>query len=500
MTAIFIATIGTRDLMLQVSSELWYSIGNDRLNSNTTLVEQLEVIWDTKLSETSTYREITKLFADNKDKYIDRINPVIIGQLIADKAAEIKKIYLIGTNQPESTGSYRDRDSIYSCELIKAWAEKKYGIETTCLYIGEEGTNPSSFEEMFQWWREAWRNKIQPSPQDKIWLSLKGGVGQTSEAGRIAGLNLYEKQIEFFEFQETPEKNRIGIPSDYTGPFTATNYLWERTQQQVQQMIDRYDYDGAKALLSPYFDAPIQPLGEIPGLLTAGVYWNQGQFQSFRTALEDTIVLPPAQKRQLQSWWWMAYEQAYLAVVRLQQNNTAEAMLHSFRAIEGCLLEWAKYTLGEDFQDRPEKFPLVKPSIVNYYPSLKSNYEKARSHGHGQYTDAQWSGALRRQILETVLPAANNYEFQIFWDSQDTRNILSHRLGGLSEKDIMSAWGIKIPTYQDQGKAKLEARSHWQKRIVACLNILTDQPFKNLEQASLFAKMQIQVRGAIEQL
>jgi hypothetical protein len=171
-------------------------------------------------------------------------------------------------------------------------------------------------------------------------------------------------------------------------------------------------------------------------------------------------------------------------------------MLHSFRAIEGCLLEWAKYTLGEEFQDRTKGFPLVKSSIVNHYPSLKGNYDKAR----GQYADAQWSGLLRRQILETLLPAANNSEFQIFWESQDTRNSLSHRLGGLSEEDIMSAWGIKIPTYQDQEKAKSEARSHWQKRIIACLNILTGQPFKNLEQASLFAKMQIQVRGAIEQL
>ena len=68
---------------------------------------------------------------------------------------------------------------------------------------------------------------------------------------------------------------------------------------------------------------------------------------------------------------WMAYEQAYLAIVRLEQNNTAEAMLHSFRAVEGCLLEWMKVTFPHEFEDLNNKFPIVKPAICDRYPQLR---------------------------------------------------------------------------------------------------------------------------------
>jgi hypothetical protein len=161
--------------------------------------------------------------------------------------------------------------------------------------------------------------------------------------------------------------DRAGNPSAYTGPFLGTNYLWDRTQQQVLGLLDRFDYAGAEELLKPYFKT--KKLGAVPNLLKAGIAWNRGEFDSFFKFARATNVLDRIQS-QSQTWWWMAYEQAYLATIRLKQNNTAEAMLHSFRSVEGCLYEWTISTCPDDIEVIPHRYPNVRNSILQRYPSI----------------------------------------------------------------------------------------------------------------------------------
>ena len=481
MTAILIATIGTRDLMFQISSGDWFNIGDDRMQDGDIIGEQAEVIGDLSLGAI-TFRDLTKYLFDRQNQYLDRIKPVIIGKLLAEKANKIDKLYLIGTDQLSDVPQ-RSKDSIHSCELIKIWVEKNYQIPTTIVSLGTDGTNPANFEVMFGWWRKTWREDIKPASDREIWLGLKGGVGQTSEAGRISGLSLYGDRINFFEFHQNEKHNRAGNPSTYTGPFLGTNYLWDRTQQQALGLLDRFDYAGVEELLKPYLQT--KSLGAVTNWLKAGIAWNRGEFDSFFQSTKATNVLDNY-KQQSQSWWWMAYEQAYLAVIRLEQNNTAVAMLHSFRAVEGCLFEWAKITFPDDIKDVQSGFPQVKNSILNHHPQLKSVFDNAR----GNYLHAQWRGSLRREILEAVISNARQVSFQYFWsdDCQNKRNELSHRLGGISEREVLSAWGKDI-----------KDRSQWQSRILACLNILSRQSFKTLNQARLFAKIHDRVRESIEQ-
>jgi hypothetical protein len=491
MTAILVVTIGTRDLMFQAKSGTWYNIGNDRPQKDIT-IEQFEVAHDLKLPEGSTYREITKYLADNQDEYLDRLLPVIIGKLISDQAAQIQQLFLIGTDQKIGV-EQREKDSIHSCELIEAWVKKRHNISTTILPLCKDGTSPANFEGMFQWWRKTWRNEISPQDANEIWLGLAGGVGQTSEAGRISGLSLYGDRIKFFNFRQDDSRNRAGYPSEYSEPFLGTNYLWDRTRQQVLQQLDRFDYAGAEELLKPYFKT--KKLGAVPNLLKAGIAWNRGEFDSFLKYAKSTDALESQHQQQSQTWWWMAYEQAYLAVVRLQQNNTVEAMLHSFRAVEGCLLIWAKETLGNHFQDNQQDSPIVLNSILEIHPKLKDSFkskkpEKREREEMEAY--ALWMLiSVQRGILKVSLPAALAGDFEYFWsdDCRRKRNELSHRLGGISEKELLSAWG------EDIGD-----RSQWQSRILACLNILTGKSFKTLQQASLFAKVQDEIKRSIELL
>lgn len=97
MKAVLVATIGTRDLMFQVSSGLWYNIGDDRMKDGDIIGEQAEVISDLNLA-TITCRDLTNYLLQQIETYCDRIKPVIIGKLLTEKAADIEKVYLIGTN------------------------------------------------------------------------------------------------------------------------------------------------------------------------------------------------------------------------------------------------------------------------------------------------------------------------------------------------------------------------------------------------------------------
>ena len=485
MTAILVATIGTRDLMFQISSGLWYNVGD--------FSERLQVIDDLGLEKEINHRDLTKYLSDRLDQYLDRIKPVIMGKLLTEKATEIKHLYLIGTDQLPIIKE-RQKDTIYSCQILTAWVEKNLNIPTRTISLGQGGTDPSNFEAMFEWWRKTWRREIQPDRDLEIWLGLKGGVGQTSEAGRITGLSLYgdsprerlRQRIKFFEFLQDQRNNQAGEPSEYTGPFLGTNYLWDRTQQQVLGLLDRYDYAGAKELLAPHFAT--RNLGTVADLLEAGIAWNRGEFKDFCDRAKP--ILTPEQQQQGQTWWWMAYEQAYLAVVRLEQNNVAEAMLHSFRALEGGLLEWARANLGEHFRDNGKDSPIVLSSILETHPKLKGSFKNRKIDGGELEPHVPWMPiSVQRAILKVSLPAAVTGEFECFWSDgcKNIRNRLSHRLGGISEPELLSAWG-----------ADLQDRSQWQSRILACLNILTGQSFASLHQASLFATLHDRIRRSIE--
>ncbi len=486
MKAILIATIGTRDLMFEISSGLWYNVGDDRMQDGDIIGEQAEVISDLGLGKI-TYRDLTKYLLDRQDEYIDRIKPVIIGKLLIDSATEIDKLYLIATDQP-TTISQRSKDTINSCELIKIWVEKNYHIPTKIVSIGANSTNPANFEAMFEWWRNTWRGEIAPPIDREIWLSLTGGVGQTSEAGRISGLSLYGDRIKFFEFHQNQRNNQAGNPSDYSGPFLGTNYLWDRTQQQALKLLDRFDYAGVAELLRPYILT--KDLGAMPKLLEAGIAWNRGEFDLFLTYIDAANILDSSQQQQSLAWWWMAYEQAYLAVVRLEQNNTVEAMLLSFRTLEGCLLEWAKNNLGNIFEDNQRDAPRVSQKILTSHPKLKNSFKSKNARGELE-AYAKWEQhSVKREILKVSLPGALAGEFESFWSDEcrDIRNRLSHRLGGISETELLNAWG-----------ADIEDRSQWKARILACLNILTGESFSKIERASLFASLHDRVRQSIEQ-
>ena len=482
MKSVLIATIGTRDLMFQIASGEWFNIGNDRVQNGEIIAEQLEVISDLGLKDNTTFRDLTKYLLDHIEKHINHIQSPIIGKMFIEQASNIEKVYLIATDQ-EKNVTQREKDTLYSAQLIKQWLMHKFSHlhdnNVHIILLGQDGTNPSIFEDMFNWWRKIWKNTIIVNKNQSVWVCLKGGVAQTSEAARISGLSFYGDRIQFFEFKENTRANRNGIPSDYSGPFLGTNYLWDRTQKQALKLLESYDYTEAYDLLEPYFQQSGSKFGPIPNLLKAGKLWNQGQFERFLSLAKSSTQISSVEGR-----LWMAYEQAYLGVIRLKQMNTTEAMLHSYRAIEGLLYWWVADSFPDYVQERKNQYPLIKDSISNLqkYRSLKR-----------YFTEIETRTEVKRWLLEDLLNLAipetkNSIDFQAFWESaRNTRNTFSHRLGGLAEQDVFTAWGKDITDSQQ-----------WQKRILNCINLVTGESFSTLYKASLFSQIHKQVLEAIE--
>jgi hypothetical protein len=472
MKSILIATIGTRDLMFRIKSGEWFNIGDDRMQYGDILGEQAEVISDLGHG-VITFRDLTKYLLDNLETYLEYIAPTIIGKLLTEKANEIEKVYLIATDQ-KSEVREREKDTLYAAELLKNWILHKFDHlnhdSVEVITLGSDGTNPANFEEMFQWWRKTWKEKIKIESSQPIWVCLKGGVGQTSEASRISGLSLFGDRIHFFEFKQNTKANRIGTPSDYSGPFLGTNYLWDRTQQQALKLLQRYDYAEVSDLLRPYFKSHNSNFGAVPNLLRAGIAWNQGQFESFLSLARSSMTVPGQIEK---TFWWMAYEQAYLGTIRLQQQNTTEALLHSHRAVEGALYAWAIASFPNHVTSRQNQFPDLHKSILQIHPSLRSFFDS------GATTIPLKSWALEYLLNAAIVESKNSTDFREFWQSaREIRNNLSHRLGGISEKEVFQAWGKDVVTSEQ-----------WQKRVLNCLNLISGKSFKNLAQASIFAQL-----------
>ncbi len=477
MKSILVATIGTRDLMFQVTTGDWYNIGDDRMKGDI-LGEQIEVVSDLALTEKSSFREISQYLWENIEYYGDQVKPVILGKLLEDKINDLEKVYLVVTDQNE-TVKEREKDTLYSGELIKYWLNKlNSDLVVNILYIGRNDENPSNFEEMFRWWQQVWKENIKPQPDQPILLCLKGGVGQASEASRISGLSFYGNDIKFYEFIPTPSNNQKGISSDYTGPFLGTNYLWDRTRQQALQLLERYDYAGLQNLVKPYYEQNKQKWKETYALIKSGVSWNQGQFEDFFQSA--SFSFNNQQKEQHQQYWWMAYEQAYTAVVRLKQKNTTEAMLHSFRAVEGLIYECLKHEFKDYMVNSEYTYSSLKSSVLTKYPDLSILFVNGTNK-----TDILLDSRNQQRVIELSI----NVDLKD-WGSAELRNHrnrLSHKLGGISEKELFQAWGNNIHNQQD-----------WKKRILNCLNLITEKKFNYLWQGSLFASIHQRVLTAIK--
>lgn len=490
MKKILVVTIGTRDLMFQVSDGTWYNIGNDRqiddiISEQNQVTESLGLDWN----EYRSFRKLSHYLLQDIQNYGDRLKPTIWGQLFDELKDDLDKVYLIGTDQPQSVRQ-REKDTIHASHIV-AYYLNSLGIEAEVVPFGQDGLNPSDFEEMFRWWQEVWETRIQVGERELI-LCVKGGVGQTSEAGRTSALSRYGERVSFYDAKENSSKNRRGISSDLIGPTFGTNYLWNRVQKQALGLLKNYNYLVVQELLEPYFQQDSKGWSSTPSLLEGAIAWNRGEFDTCFRYAKNYLEKSQVKREEPYLWQWRAYEQAYTAVIRLYQNNTTEAMLHSFRAVEGLIYEWIKEDLKNyiQYRDKEENsYPLLLKPILDAYPSaeLKSVFKKFDEHNRGTI---KISGEAQSALVKTIISGARSHLDFSAWDSEQARiarNRLSHRLGGISEKDLFRAWGEDI-----------HDKKAWEKRLINCINLISGKSFSSFQKASVMPSIHHHIKNQIE--
>jgi hypothetical protein len=459
---ILVATIGTRDLAFQVSSGEWLNVGNDRMNEEQ-FSHQGQILLDLNLDPLMSFRELSELLLANWENYHDRLQPIVLGKLIADEAKNFSHIYLIATDRLERV-KQRTRDTLYAAKIVSNWIAVKYAVPTTILYQGQEGGNPANFEQMFAWWQKTWEEIETDSPEfQHAIVSPKGGVGAFTEAARIVALSRLEQRVRFCDFTEEVAANLKGEPSPYTVPSRGLNYLWDRKRKESIELLNRYDYEAVQRLLKGYLQET--QFTEVRSALAAAVYWNQGSFGEFAKA-------PGAMaKGRSNQWWWIGYEVAYLAVIRLRQGHTAEAMFHSFRSVEGLMKEFLLHKYARHVTGK-RKSEQVKRSICQQPEFAGCEYL------FGRYPSIFLFGDTLVKLFKLARPDFDeNSDIQFcFGDTKHSRNVLFHGLEGLTPKEVFENWGC-------------DHLADWESRVLGCLNFMTGQEFDRLQQASLMSKV-----------
>jgi hypothetical protein len=317
--------------------------------------------------------------------------------------------------------------------------------------------------------------------ESTIYVSHQAGTPAISSAVQFSSLAKFGKWVEFLVSSERDSK--------LTRILDGSTYLRGIRFQEAKALLDRHDYSGVKELLAPY----LTPETKI--LLNAAIQWNFAKFDEFINLLQsDPKFVEELQERKLPvNWWWMAYESAYLAIVRLQQGNTVEAMFHSFRAVEGLLIKWVDRSnniehLGKKITKEGKKIRLSH-EIVAPWDNTKT-INKVNPYGQGLYYALKFlKGVDENKDTEFDIWKFGNYVFNI-------RNSLFHNLEGLKDKEaVFKAWEISIDDEQE-GKEKMEQK--WKNRVLGCLNFISEQSFTSpLEEASLMFKVHKELEKAI---
>lgn len=293
-------------------------------------------------------------------------------------------------------------------------------------------------------------------PEDgMIYVSHQAATPAISSAVQFCSLARFGDRVRFLVSNEQD--------AALTDIVESSAYLRGIKREQAIRLLENHDYAGVRNLIAEYLN------DDSKQLLEAALQWNYAKFDEFADKLEKlsnqelrSLVQQVMDRRQ--KWWWTAYEAAYLGVVRLKQDNTVEAMFHSFRAVEGLAIKDAE----------------------NHGISGKFGRKAFKSLRHRK--QSEWN---KHPYIKTLIDLDTPEDQRN--DLLDKRNGLFHKLRGFQQSDLFDAWNSN--------------KSNWQEKALGCLNFISDQTFDSLDKessdgrvASLMVKVHQELKDEIAKL
>ena len=326
---ILIANIGTSDLAVKVE-EYYIPIGFDRNEPNLegaiaelddgekqaweqrekTVNETLTVELGLSSGKRPAFRDLTRrLFEEYKkdaNKWHPRISPGrILGAIDEAMKNQASDIYMFVTNHPQFLGESHKlnpgypTDTVHLFEILKLWCDRQFPgqlslhhevIPRTVSAINQDGL----LEVYYKFF-----NQFDKS--EKILVSVKGGTPQMQTALRVQAMSSDIVRQIYLEPHLSIKRLLAGQPS-LCQRISYWRYQRVQKYQEVKQLLQRWDFDGAATILGRWKNA-LESLSE----------WN----------LEDFTVLRASQKQV-----YTAYQAAKMAVGFLNLD-TEEAGKHS---------------------------------------------------------------------------------------------------------------------------------------------------------------------------
>ena len=506
---LWIVTIGSSDVQLnsdkvnrqegrtekQRSDKIWQYWYEDNIKAECYDIpfEPKRAFNDSEESYRIAARILGIVYESSSEEVKQEIQNYLTFPLLSNFVKELKKfapleaIVILLTDQSEifkDDNERRKPKSPYwqdTCKLeliINSYLQKEFpGVKILPLILSpQEEPGLDDWDRVLNLVRDELKNIPLQSEADTVYVSHQAGTPAISSAVQFSSLAKFRKNVRFLVSNEYSQEVS-SIPN--------STYLKAIQIQEAQALLDRHDYAGVKLLVYDYLSS------ENKILLDAAIEWNFAKFDEFASKL------PFAQQvnERSQHWWWTAYEEAYLAVVRFRQENIVEALFHSFRAVEGLIREWAiwKYELQ------------IKNSNLNQPKTLYFHYENINmstqlNDWFERYSNKKYSSVgLFGEPLFELLKAShspgkwhNNSDIKtVAKITKEERNSTFHQLRGLNQSDLFKAWDTQT-----------ETEEALKSRLLACLNFIAKEDlakeFTSFEEASLMAKVHDELVEAIK--
>jgi len=428
-------------------------------------------------------------------------------------------IVVLLTDQSNIMANDKDKDSPYwkdTCELepiLRHYFREKFpntDVEVVILSPISAEKGLDNWDAVFDLVSQHFKTLSLPQAQsDTVFVSHQAGTPALSAAVQFCSLAKFTDRVRFLVSNEYNPEN--------TGFVESSSYLKGIKKEQAKKLLENYDYAGVNQLVHNYLTENDRVL------MRAALEWNVAQFHSFLTLLENNpqFTAEVQTRKRPENWWWIAYEEVYLAVIRHRQGNMVEAFFHSFRAFEGIFASWSRshfdrYTevikgipyLSPSILDDPDN-PLSKVTGKDAKKAIKdiiSNLEKLKDKLQKQEEKIEkheWvelNLATICKLFKAIRYAdykQNCPELKIFWDDEDDqnvckkRNFIFHQVRGMEEVDFLHFWGVSSPQELEQ-------------RLLKFLNFIVKedlpQGFETLQQASLLPKVHAELQKTIDLL
>lgn len=516
MSVIWIVTTGNSDVKL--SSENGYAILKDKdikrkaLGSCYTKFKPEKVRKD---EFTLPARVMGIIYGDAIDTHGSSLKFPLLdgfcGELNKNIENKPDRIIILLTDQSAIFNDRNDPDSPYwkdTCTLepiFEDYFQGKYGIKIEPVLL-----KPESSQIGLDDWNATLMlvqkefAKLEINSDDTVIVSHQAGTPAISSAVQFASLSKFGDKVSFLTSNERTKVASLNPSSSY----------FESMQiQEAQNLLQDYNYVGVENVLGKMLKKDDRDIAKnILELLEVSKLWNLSKFRKLKVKLQDletdnlNLRNLAIERAAESNWWWSAYEEAYLAIVRYRQENFVEAFFHSYRAVEGMFCEWGKakfkthIILKEEHSSTSKKKnspetgldrPYLQTSILDdpnnyfkdaaddkYAAKLKSMFEKLRE----ESKDVVLYGTTLYDLFKVC---RKNYksickDITKFWDGnngiESNRNKVFHQLHGLTEMELFAVWDVKT-------------ESEWSLRIKDYLNLVSEQRFQTLEEASLMAQV-----------